>query len=160
MFLSLSLHSQPTSGEPATGDSGFAFYLLRDSTVATYQILNVPIDSLRLALVPLFTAQDIKSYSWSTHTFVLKPKSDSIFKNICSIRRKSRDVPFVINVGNERIYVGEFNSPLSSLSPPWTYIIGSTSPYKLCYPGLARLPDMRSDKRIHDALQAAGVLVD
>ena len=161
IVLSVSLLSQARSQSTSLKDSGFAFYLLRDSTIATYRIIDVPIDSLALDSVPLFTGQDIKSYFWSTHTFVLKPKADSAFRKICSLGRRSGDIPFVVSVGNERIYLGEFSSPLSSFSPHCTFIgLGSPSPYRLYYPGLASLPDKRSDKRIHDALQTAGVLVE
>jgi hypothetical protein len=38
--------------------------------------------------------------------------------------------------------------------------MGSRSPYKLNYSKLGSQQDKRSDKRIHDALQAAGVLIE
>ena len=161
MFLNSSLQCQPSPKSSGIQDSGFAFYLLRDSTIATFQILNVCVDSLALAREPLFTGHDIKTYSWSTHTFVLKSKVDSLFKAICIVRRRSRDVPFVVTVGDTRIYLWEFNSPFSSLSPQGPYIaIGSRSPYRLEYSLQSRQPDRRSDKRIRDALHAAGVLIE
>ena len=160
-FVGFSLECQSLSSDLVSQDSTFAFYLLRDSTIASHQILKVFIDSLALASMPLFTAHDIKTYSWSTHTFVLKPKIDSIFKRLCTIGRKSHDIPFVVKVGSERIYLGEFLSPYSSLSPQCTYIsIGSSSPYKLNCSKFASQPDKRSDKRIYDALQTAGVLIE
>jgi hypothetical protein len=160
-FFHFSLQSQPNSQDSLVQHSGFAFYLLRDSTIATYKIFKVPLDSLALASEPLFTAQDIKTYSWSTHIFTLNPKVDSVFAPLCTLGRKSRDIPFVIKVGNERIYLGEFYSPYSSLLPPCAYIfISSSSPYKINYTKFASHPDKRSDNRIHNALQAASVLIE
>jgi hypothetical protein len=161
IFASISLECQSLSDKFVSKDSTFAFYFLRNSTIATHQILNLSLDSLVLASAPVFTALDIKTYSWSTHTFFLKPKIDSISKVLCTIGSKSHDIPFVIKVGSERIYLGEFNSPSSSLSPQCAYIsMGSDSSYKLNYSKLSSQPDKRSDKRIHDALQVAGVLIE
>lgn len=162
ILLSVSSICQPRSHSSPPQDSGFAFYLLRGTTFAISRALSMPIDSLGLDSIPLFTGQHIKSYSWSTHTFVLKSKADSIFKRMCTLgSRGGGDIPFIITVNNERIYLGEFSSPLSSFSPHCAFIgIGRPSPYRIYHPRLMPQPDKRSDKRIHDALKAAGVLIE
>ncbi len=159
LFLYLPCRSQQRNSD--SQHSRFAFYLLRDSTVGISRILGVALDSLALSSTPLFRDTDIKTYSWSTHSFTLKPKADSIFTPFLVLGRKLRSIPFVIMVGNERIYLGEFWSPYSSLSPQCAYVfISSKSPYRISYSKPASQPDRRSDKRIHEALQVAGVLVE
>ena len=144
----------------SSSDSGFALYQLRDSSIRADQTWNISIDSLELASTPFLTAADIKSYSWSKHTFVAQQRIDSIFNSMRGLSGKSMGMPFVVAVGKERIYLGAFWWGYSSLMPQATYIeMSLPPPYGLKHEELASLPDRRSDKRIYDALQLAGVLV-
>jgi hypothetical protein len=126
-----------------------------------HQAWNTNIDSLELASLPLLTVQDLKSYSWSTHTFVLQLRLDSVFKAMGRLGGKSSGVPFIVTIGQQRIYLGAFWWAYSSSLPEGTYIMmPSESTYTLSYPNqFATQPDKRADQRIHDALNAVGVLV-
>ena len=147
-----------TTGSSPSG-AEFALYQLRDSTISAAQAWNMPLDSLELKSVPFFTAADIKSYSWSQHAFVAQPRVDSIFSSMSRLSGPSTGIPFVVTTGKVPIYLGAFWWGYSSLVPQTTYIeMLHSSPYQLKHEEVALLPDRRSDKRIHDALQAVGVL--
>ncbi|MGA2622650.1 MAG: hypothetical protein ABSF91_02250 [Bacteroidota bacterium] len=148
-----------TQSTPSTPQ--FAIYLLSDTTITGYAAWNMSQDSLVLASEPLVRQDDIKSYWWSTHSFTLQPTLDSVFKRMSTLRGKSFGVPFVVTVDNERIYLGAFWWAYSSSIPQVAYIdVILPSPYQIQRESTCPQPDFRNDRRIHDALKAAGILVE
>ena len=152
----------PLNSNPANPKFGFAIYKLRDSTITGHQAYKLSVNDPELEPVPLLTDNDIKTYQWSTHSFVLNPRSDSLLQAMATWPYKSEGVPFVVTVSAQRVYVGSFWWWYSSSIPEGVHInLPPFGPYRLNFlPEHATQPDKRSDQRIYDALQAAGVLVE
>jgi hypothetical protein len=145
----------PTSGDVG---GGFALYLLRDPTITAQSALSQPIESLPLADSALFTARDLTSYVWATHTFSLSGNARDTFEHFLILHAKRSNVPFVVSVGRDRIYLGTFWWAYSSSMPPPCALIYASGPYPHRI-GLANgAIDKRTDPRIYVSLKAAGVL--
>ena len=140
--------------------SEFAIYCLKDSLITTAQAEKLPLDSLVLTSDPLLSERDITSYHWSTHIIDVKPRIDSILNAMGKWWYKSAGVPFVVTVGNQRIYLGTFWWSYSSSLPPVTCIVVPTSHPKLSYNSSCQQPDKRNDTRIHDVLVRENKLVE
>lgn len=150
--------SSPTDNN--TKDS-FAIYLLQDSSLSAWDTESTPVTDLVLAPEAFITKDDFKSYIWSTHTFELINEKNLAFKEFILSKGNVRGVPFVVLVGNERIYFGTFWWPYSSVVPPncvriMTLITETTYTISLA----DGATDKRSDPKIYDALKRAGVLVE
>ncbi len=140
--------------------NGFAIYKLADTTQSTSAILNIPLDSLVLASSPFLTVKDIKAYYWSTHLFATNSQIDSEFNRMKYWGGQSSGMPFVVVVGQSRIYLGTFWWPYSSSFPQVPYILtDAPPPYRINREYLAKDPDKRNDSRIYEALLSAGVLL-
>ena len=152
-FVSSQENSDPFKSE-------FAIYCLKDTLITTAQALEFNLDSLELAAEPFLAMRDIKRYHWSTHVLDVQPRIDSILDKMSAMRYKSGGVPFVVEVGRQRIYLGTFWWYYSSAMPSVAYILMPTSHPSLSYNSFCRQPDRRSDKRIHDALAKAEKLIE
>jgi len=149
------------SSHPTPSEKQFALYLLNDGTITASRAWTMPQDSLVLAPVPFVTQNDIKSYTWSTHTFFVQPSLDSILGHMSMQVGKSGGVPFFATVGNERVYLGAFWWYYSSSMSQVSYIyMNSLSPHQIKHESLSLYPDLRNDQRIYHALKAAGILVE
>jgi hypothetical protein len=69
-------------------------------------------------------------------------------------------IPFVVTVGNERIYLGAFWYAYSSLAPQVPYIEVTFNEHRICRGWIDQADDKRNDRRIYDALKRAGVLTE
>jgi hypothetical protein len=148
------------STQPSASSALFALYWLADSTITASEAWGLPIDSVSLSASPFLTQNDLTAYYWPMHSFAARPHIDSLFAQMRWLAGKSSGVPFVVVAMSSRIYVGAFWWSYSSSIPMGAYIDASLpSPYRIQRWQLASMPDMRSDQRIHDALKAAGVLV-
>jgi len=147
---------EPTAGETPAGE--FALYLLENSTLTAAAAFSQPIDSLRLAVEPLFTANEMKYYIWASHSFQLTDSVQVDYEQFLASSGSTSGVPFVVTVDKDPIYMGTFWWSYSSSMPPRCAVI-----WAIGSPGQIRLErdavDRRSDPRIHDALKAAGVLM-
>ena len=143
-----------------TEEDTFAIYTLKDTTLYTRLALQKPIDSLVLADTPFLTASELKSYTWSTHTFELTPEMNSKWGQLQKLRGKSGGVPFIVTVGKEKIYIGTFWWRYSSLMPSGCAIIHVISPYPYKIDLSKGAADKRSDPRIYNSLKEAGVLLE
>ena len=86
----------------------FAVYLLADKNISWTEMPSQSnLSEIKLAHQPLFTINDISSYYWEKHSFVL---SDEAEKNIANNLRLIDEtiIPFVVVVNEERIYGGIF----------------------------------------------------
>jgi len=140
--------------------SGLAIYCLKDSSITTTQADRLPLDSLVLTSNPFLSERDIITYHWSTHIIDVQPRIDTVLNAMGKWWYKSAGVPFVVVVGNQRIYLGTFWWYYSSSLPPVTCIVVPTSHPKLSYNSFCQQPDKRSDMRIHDALVKENKLVE
>jgi hypothetical protein len=157
VLVSLLFHACvfPTSEDVG---GGFALYLLRDSTIVAQNAFSQTIESLALADSALFTVRDLRSYVWSTHAFSLTGSARDTFEQFLLSHGKTSGVPFVVTVGQDRIYLGTFWWAYSSSMPPPCAVIDASGPLPHRI-GLANgAIDKRSDPRIYISLKAASVL--
>lgn len=69
-------------------------------------------------------------------------------------------IPFVVTVGSDRVYLGAFWHAYSSLAPTFPHIDLISNPHQIQRSWEPGSVDLRNDRRIHDALMLAGVLVE
>jgi hypothetical protein len=144
---------------PVKGD-GFAIYLLaRDLPPA--ELSQMDIDRLILQSKPVISGDDILSYDKTDHTLELTQAAYARVQALFPTSVKVSGLPFVVCVGKERIYMGAFWTPISSLSYDGVVIMqpvgaeGTTIQLSLGYPGPDFFTgyDPRADPRIMSALE-------
>ncbi|MCB0283418.1 MAG: hypothetical protein KDF60_12620 [Calditrichaeota bacterium] len=148
------------SSNISEGDE-FAMYLLQDSTLGANDAFSQTLENLGLKDSPIITDKDLEYYNWGEHSFELKNSAvRAAFENFKLRSGSTRGVPFVVCVGDERIYLGTFWWAYSSSMPPPCAVIELISPlpYKIRLANGAT--DKRNDPRIYTALKNAGVLIE
>jgi len=148
--------SQSTSNE--SSDGLFAIYLLQDSTLTAQNTFSQPIKNLKLNSLAFLTANDLKSYKWDLHSFELKDQMRDKYEQFKLTQGSTNGVPFVVTVGNERIYYGTFWWGYSSSMPPACAVINATSQLPHRIQLATGATDKRSDLRIFYSLRQSGVL--
>ena len=149
------------AGTETSPDNTFAIYRLLDTSLVAFTASQLAIGDLTLASDPFMRATDLTAYHWSTHTFVPKPALDSTLHRMASLPGKSGGIPFVVIVGENRIYVGTLWWAYSSSTPPVPYIeLLPSGSYAIEAAPFSSLPDPRQDPRIWASLRAAGILVE
>jgi hypothetical protein len=157
-FLLLSCKQSVTNSSPL---GTFAVYTLLDTTISTATAIATPIGDLVLASVPTIRSEDLSAYYWTSHSFVPLPTLDTLLKQMARLPGKTGGVPFVVTVGEERIYLGTFWWAYSSSLPTVPSIeLVTPGPYMIASSPLSSQPDKRSDPRIRESLRQAGILVD
>jgi hypothetical protein len=148
-FLFITCGSSPDYGD-------FNIYQVLDQGIP-YEGPTKPIDSLTLSNEPIISIQDITSYSWQTHDFIINSIAHSILDTLGAHHLVS---PFVACVGNDRIYYGCFISMVSSYMP-------TTYPYILIKTDLQiskalndTIIDRRNDIRIYNSIKQSGKLIE
>jgi hypothetical protein len=166
-LLALTLSSCQDLGEGLPGSGEWAIYRLSDPTLFSDQIRNVPLSQLRLAAEPFISVHDIGWYRWDTHSFECQAKVNARIDSLARYGGSVRGVPFVVTVGKDPIYLGSFWWSYSSIYP-WCPTIditflgasGSNDPQlRIELPSLYQGEDPRQDRRIHESLRRAGVLL-
>jgi hypothetical protein len=139
----------------------FAIYLLAQD-LSMYQLAESDLSTLEREDEPILTLDDIVSYRWETHEIVLIPYAGGRFSRL---KVPLDGLPFVVCVGDEAIYSGAFWSMYSSAIYDgisiWVPLLeGPVLPIKLGYPDVNYFggEDTRSDPRILESLERAGVL--
>jgi hypothetical protein len=141
----------------------FAIYLTAepvDRRILTYGTGDW--SSVKLQATPLISETDIVAYDFTNHWMTLKPE---VFKRLPS--PSIPGTPFVVIANGERIYLGAFTTPASSIpvfvpsiismGRQWyTNLPPDTLKIDRGYPGPRKLtdPDLRLDDRIKRALAA------
>ncbi len=162
-FVSISLFlfscSHSTSDDKLA-EGILAIYLLQDSTITAVNAFSQPVESLKLSTSAFLTVNDLKSYIWSTHSFELSDQARTMFEQFVLSHGKTTGIPFVVSVGNNRIYLGTFWWTYSSSIPPACaeIVVTTLPPYKIQLANGAI--DKRSDSRIYNSLKKAGVLFE
>jgi hypothetical protein len=151
--------NQSTSNDEAP-EGAFAIYLLQDSTITAGGAFSQPIESLALAASAFLTVNDLKSYVWSTHAFELTEETRITYEQFLLLHGRTSGVPFVVTVGNDRIYLGTFWWAHSSSMPPACAVIEAIAPLPYRIQLANGAIDKRSDSRIYDSLKTSGVLVE
>ncbi|MFB0515086.1 MAG: hypothetical protein ACETWG_00595 [Candidatus Neomarinimicrobiota bacterium] len=156
-----------SSDQPQT-DVNLAFYLLLSDTLNAYDALEQSLGDLMLQDKPILSIDGITSYQWPDHSFTVTSSAYNRMEDILGEYASHIDLrgaPFVIVVEAERVYLGAFWNPISSIPPPCpsiTFPPLTEAPRTLLIaePWRDAYPDQRSDPRIYKALKAAGVLRD
>jgi hypothetical protein len=141
----LNLNNQP---------SDFAIYLLRDDTLQTWQAKQLPLDALDLSPRPLVGINDIESYTWADHTMRLNADGIAKIKALENKRNMSRGYPFVVMVGNGKIYMGNifqmYSSYMSGDLP--CIFVPLDKNLKITRALDRKIKDKRDDPRVYNAL--------
>lgn len=153
------------------GEDVFAVYLVaNEQELMNSAQSHLMLDDLVPEAAPLFTVFDLQSYQWSSHAFKLRKDGCPKFIDL------NQHHLFIVVVGRERIYWGEFvldimsrsvDRPVLHLMPPESpaasklYLFPCENRFEASYPGGLAEPayDLRDDVRIYDALNKAGVLI-
>ena len=145
-------------------NDGFAIYLV-DETITAHEMLQVDVGKLELEETPVISVDDIVQYGLTTHEIQL---TASAYERLGGLKVPVQGVPFVVCVGNERIYGGAFWASYSSVSyggividpcPATANDPDRTVRIQLGYPESLELfagEDLRSHPRIVESLEAAG----
>jgi hypothetical protein len=139
-------------------EDGFAIYLLTQNIPAN-ELSQIDINLLTLETKPIISNDDIISYDKTNHIIELTQVTYTRVQQIFPI--PVNGIPFVVCVGNERIYTGAFWTPISSISYDGVVIMqpfnakDTTIQITLGYPGPDFFTgnDLRADSRIMKALE-------
>ena len=158
-FLALFILFAFSGCQPAK-DDGFAIYLLAQDIPAT-ELSKIDINQLTLESRPLISSDDVTSYHKTNHIIELTPAANTHIQQIFPKPVRVDGIPFVVCIGDERIYAGAFWTPVSSLSydgvvimQPWD-TKETTIQIALGYPGPDAFTgtDPRADPRIMRVLE-------
>ena len=147
-----------STDQPPTESWGI--YRLRDDSITAYDASRQPLGTLVLADEPFMTVTDISVYHWSSHTFVPSPRIENQLTAMRDSHGSVYGIPFVVKVGNDRIYMGAFWYAYSSLAPTFPHIDLISNPHQIQPSWMLGDTDVRYDMRIHNALKLAGVLIE
>ena len=147
-----------STDQPPT--ESWAIYRLRDDSITAYDASRQPLGTLVLADEPFMTVADISAYHWSSHTFVPSPRIENQLTTLRDSHGSLSGIPFVVKVGDDRIYLGAFWYAYSSLAPTFPHIDLISNPHQIQRSWQPVGIDLRNDMRIHDALNRAGVLIE
>ena len=144
---------------------GLNFFLLKDSTLTTNEIMSLNLNDLTLAEKPILSYKDLIYYNWPDHSFEIGLAKASEIKSYCENNISVRGIPFVVTVDKERIYLGSFWVGYSSLAPVFPYLeatyFTNQTPTILTIKKSWRdsEPDSRNDQRIYNSLKEYGLIV-
>lgn len=138
----------------------FSIYLVENLT--TSEAMGKNLDDLPLDSTPVLTDKEIKTYNWEKHIFTLEEGFSLEEKLEGKVPLSGK--PFVVVVGDERIYLGSFWTLISSLYNPEIPIINSiwhkesdNDTYIIAY---GNEKDPRDDIRIYEALKGLGKITE
>jgi hypothetical protein len=155
----------PTPSVAESSVAVFDVYLVEEE-ISPQQMRNINLAELQLEETPLLSVDDIVAYRWETHEMEL---SDSASKRLAQLERSiplGAGVPFVVCAGGEPIYSGALWTSYSSATYDGMVIdvhpagLGEPVSIQMGYPTPEWFTgeDLRSDPRIHRALEEAGKL--
>jgi hypothetical protein len=139
----------------------FSIYLVKD--LSTTEAMSKKLDDLPLETIPVLTDKEFKTYNWTEHEFTMKEGISLEGKLEAKVPASGK--PFVVVVGNERIYLGTFWSASSSqfldLDIPMISSIWfkgyDNDMYKI---RSGKIQDPRDDTKIFEALKGLGKVIN
>lgn len=155
-LLAFACDRAPTS----SGTADIAIHLLADDTLTAVDAYNIDLDSLTLMEEPLLSVDEIKTYTWSDHSFSVETKAHNRLKRYEESGVSTFGLPFVVVASGERVYLGGLWPSYSSYAPPFPQIWVIPLILKIREASGEDIPDVRNDSRIYEELKAAGVLRD
>ena len=166
LWVAAALLSACTTAYPAPEHvPGFAIYQVQPGITAQ-QMQTMDLDVLELEPAPILALDDMLAYTWETHAIELsEPARERIARLEVPV---TAGLPFVVCVGDERIYAGAFWVSYSSMSfdgividSLFTQMPDGSIRIQLGYPASPEFfvgADPRSDPRILQSLREAGKL--
>ena len=159
-FVLITILGLVFSGCQSAKEDHFAIYLLAQDLPAA-KLSQMDINQLTLEDKPIISSDDIVSYDQASHTMELTQEAIDRVRQIFPMQVKVTGIPFVVCVGNERIYSGAFWTPVSSISYDGVIIMQPFEPTQrtvqitLGYPVADVFTgiDPRADPRIIKALE-------
>ena len=154
VIASLLLIDCTQSTNNQNGENEFGIYLLLDKSITTSEAKTINLGLLKLQTEPIICLDDIISYDWSTHTIDLQTEAFERFKSLDTMNVSTYGLPFLVLVGNERIYLGNIYPMYSSLyhfDLP-TINVAPFIDMKIEKP-LDEFEDTRTDSRIFEVLK-------
>jgi hypothetical protein len=154
-------------GDLFAAQEGFSIYLTADKNISFSKLSNSGMKSIQLQKKPIITMDDVLSYNAKTHVILLTAQTFKRFN-----RKLLWNAPFVVCIGNERVYSGIFISVICQsifsgvVIEGWELASEPTKPetieIQLGYPSekFFKGKDPRSDPRIIKALEKAGKLIN
>jgi len=138
----------------------FSIYLVKD--LSTTEAMSKKLNDLPLETIPVLTDKEIRSYNWIEHEFIMK-ENISLEEELEG-KVPENGKPFVVVVGNERIYLGSFwfsaSSQFYALDIPRItslWLKGSDiDRYKI----VGKNQDPRDDTKIFEALKGLKKVVN
>ena len=103
------------SGIDSVQSLEFAMYRLKDANLSASQVWDQSLENLVLADNPFIALNDLRSYKWQTHEFSVTATVDSQLALLRRTLGPVGGIPFVVTVGEDRVYLGAFWYPYSSL---------------------------------------------
>lgn len=141
--------------------NNFSIFVVKDLT--TTEAMSKNLDDLPLENIPVFTDKEIRIYNWKEHVFTLKEGFSLEEKLEGKVPTSGK--PFVLVADSERVYLGSFWTPISSLYIPGIPTIESIwfkgnekDNYTIKYGNEQQ--DPRADVRIYESLKGLGKTTD
>ncbi|OAB27357.1 hypothetical protein [Paenibacillus macquariensis] len=140
----------------------FSIYLVQN--LSTTEAMSKKLNDLPLEAIPVLIDKEIKTYNWTEHEFTMKEGIS--LEGKLEGKVPSSGQPFVVVVGNERIYLGIFWSHLSSLFNPdrdiprisSNWLKGSDNDmYKI---RSEKIQDPRDNTKIFEAFKGLGKVIN
>lgn len=150
------------NGNKESAVNEFSIYLVKD--LSSTDAMSKKLADLPLETIPVLTDKEIRTYNWTEHEFTMKEGISLEGKLEGKVPSSGR--PFVVVVGEERIYLGSFWSSWSSQFPDIDipkisslWLKGSdTDMYKIQYG--KNQDDPRDDTKILEALKGSGKVIN
>lgn len=164
--ICLSCSNEKSATGPGDNDT-FSIYVVED---AIYGNSEVGLNTLKLSKQPLLSSLDMTTYSWGKHQITY---SEAVYERLTEFT-DLWGKGFVVIAEGKRIYRGVFQTYLDShaaqipviiLFPrksDMKHILAPAIYIRRSYfdgEGLETEPDPRSDTRIYNALEQAGILI-
>ena len=103
------------SGCQAAQNDHFAIFLLAQA-IPVRELAKIDLGQLVLETGPIIASDDIVSYAKTSHSLELTPAALTRLQQIFPIPVELDGIPFVVCVGQERIYAGAFWTPRSAIN--------------------------------------------
>lgn len=149
------------NGNKENAVNEFSIYLVKG--LSTTEAMSKKLDDLPLETIPVLTDKEIKTYNWAEHEFTMMEGIS--LEGKLEGKVPASGTPFIVVVGNERIYIGSFWSYLSSqfnpldiprISSVW-HKGSDNDMYKIQY---GKNQDPRDDTKIFEAFKGLGKVIN
>lgn len=156
LFLFLVLISScHNSTSPNFDNEEFGIYLLKDSSLSTYDAKKYPVESYQLQDKPIINLDDIIKYDWENQIITLTTEANEKFKNIESKIKSIYGLPFIVVAENQKIYLGNIYPMYSSFyhfDLPSINVAPFTK-FRIIKVSKNDIEDKRIDERIYNVLK-------